>query len=620
VNRAGAPALALGLLLVAGAARAQPAVFAVDDEIRLRRQDAAAARAAGTPLDEGGGHLDLEAFRGETIAFQIALVAGFGPIQRASVRVSPFGPGVDAGGPRTEVFREHTVAVTSRSRNDARPAESLGWTPGARPDDGAMLGDVPDALIPSALESKTVDPLPLARPGEVAMFWVDVAVPDDLAAGSYVAQASVTVEGVARAGFAVRLRVLPTALPYRATSVFAYYEPARLAARIGDGGAAERQLWQLLHAHHIDALAPLADPAEARRLADAYDGSLFEARFGYDGPGRGVPPAVAALGAYGSLHDPTDASLAAVDAIAAQLRPRVADLFVYAVDEQCDSPRAADWVRALAGRTSARGVSVGQTCAREPVRQAAPIELIPAGAFGWRSGSAAAAVGKRAWIYNGHLPQTGTLLLDADPRGLIANGWIAAAAAIERWFYWESTFWDDDNPGGHGAVDPFVTAETFHNRDGDSALGDGLLVYPGRQTGARAAHNLGFPGVVASLRLKAIRRGAQDAAIIGLAVRDQPAAAARIVAQAIPAVLDAAAPDAPPTWSGFAKPRAALRALVTTESPISENTVRSCFLDLRGRLRPGPRRRPIPIAPFAAVLAVLAVLIAGRLIVRRRRL
>ena len=74
-------------------------------------------------------------------------------------------------------------------------------------------------------------------------------------------------------------------------------EVRMLAGRIGDGPPAERQLWQLLHRHHVDALGSLASPADADRLRPALDGSLFTPAEGYTGPGEGVAPAAVALGA-----------------------------------------------------------------------------------------------------------------------------------------------------------------------------------------------------------------------------------------------------------------------------------------------------------------------------------
>jgi hypothetical protein len=223
------------------------------------------------------------------------------------------------------------------------------------------------------------------------------------------------------------------------------------------------------------------------------------------------------------------------------------------------------------------------------------------------------------------------LLLDADPRGLTANGWIAAVSDIERWFYWESTFWDDDNRGGRGAIDPFVTAESFHNTDGDTALGDGLLLYPGTQTTPFSAHSLGQPAVLPSLRLKALRRGLEDAAIIALAAREHPDPTARLVAEALPAALDEAAFDRPASWATapkrFGETRAALRALVTRTDAITSEEIRAGLARLAAT-----RRRTIAAVPPAArarphqalgrvALAVAVVLLALGTVagIRRRR-
>ena len=200
--------------------------------------------------------------------------------------------------------------------------------------------------------------------------------------------------------------------------------------------------------------------------------------------------------------------------------------------------------------------------------------------------------------------------------------------AIERWFYWESIFWDDSNAGGRGPVDPFVAAETFHNRDGDTALGDGLLLYPGRQSGPFAAHSLAVDGVLPSVRLKALRRGLQDAGIIALAAREHPDETGQVIARAVPRALDEARDDGPASWEHaplrFAEARAALRALVTRADPMSAAAVRATFTDLaarRGRLislapRPTSRRRA---RAAIALLAGAALIVVVALVNRRRR-
>ena len=344
----------------------------------------------------------------------------------------------------------------------------------------------------------------------------------------------------------------------------------------------------------------------------------------------GVRPAVVALGAYGMLGAPTSEVLARVDAMVGRL-PVGPQLFLYAIDESCGSPRAAEWRQAFAAHPPPRPVAVAQTCSEPPGRQPVDIAMLAAASFGRGTPAEARASGRRAFIYNGVMPRTGTLLLDADSQSLIANGWIAAAMAIERWFYWESTFWNDDNRGGHGPVDPFLTAETFHNADGDSVLGDGLLLYPGRQGGRFAASSLGADAVFPSLRLKAIRRGIEDAGLIALAAREHPEETARVVARALPAALDEADPEGPPSWRraplSFAEARAELRGLVSWPVPINGSAIPVLFEDLAARRRQmeplasGQHRvRRRTLAAFAATLVALLWLgLAARARYRRRR-
>jgi hypothetical protein len=624
-----ASALAVCALLRAAAAHAQASAVVVDGDVRLRRADVAEARRLGQPLPAAGGTVARVALPGETIAFQVVVLAGAAPV--AATRLAlPELVGPAGARLRAAAFREHYLRVDRRSRNERTPAESLGWRPGARPPDAAALGDVPDALLPMDVDARAVSPGPAVPAGATGALWVDVEIPAGAPPGRYAGDATLEGDGAVLARFALAVDVRPTPLPYRAASVFAFYEADRLAARLGgDGAAVERRLWQLLHAHHIDALAPLTGVADVERLASAHDGSLFTEAAGYRGPGAGRAPAVVALGAYGQLGAPAPEALARVDAMVARLPPGP-EVFLYAIDESCASPRAGDWQRAFIAHPPPRPVAVAQTCDDPPGRQAADIAMLSAFSFLRGTPAEARAAGRRAFIYNGVMPRTGTLMLDADPRGLVANGWIAAAAAIPRWFYWETIFWNDDNRGGHGPIDPFVTAESFHNSDGDAALGDGLLLYPGRQVGRFAASSLGAETVFPSLRLKAIRRGIEDAGLIALA-RERPDETARLVARALPAALDEAAPDGPPSWLAaplsFAEARASLRALVTSPAPMNEAQLAVMFAELAARRRAavplapvhGRRRLRAPMALAAAVVALLVLGFAGRARYSRRR-
>lgn len=152
------------------------------------------------------------------------------------------------------------------------------------------------------------------------------------------------------------------------------------------------------------------------------------------------------------------------------------------------------------------------------------------------------------WIYNGKRPATGSFLTDVPATDAIVNGWIMQQAGIERWFYWKSTFWYDSHRGGGGAIDPFVTAETYHNVHGDRCQGDGVLVYPGRQVDRFRQHSLGLDGVLPSIRLKSLRRGVQDAGYIQLARATHPAETDTIVSRLIPSVLADASNGESPSW------------------------------------------------------------------------
>jgi hypothetical protein len=175
------------------------------------------------------------------------------------------------------------------------------------------------------------------------------------------------------------------------------------------------------------------------------------------------------------------------------------------------------------------------------------------------SAKTAASNGKTVWIYNGIRPQTDAFFTDTSAIALRANAWIAAMNGIRRWFYWETTFWYDSNRGGHGPYDPFTTAETFHNSDGDQCQGDGVLVYPGKQVDQFTDHSLGINGVVASIRLKNLRRGIEDAGYYQLAHAANAAQAEAIAGALLPTTLSSASDGRPVAWSEAGSPWFAAR-------------------------------------------------------------
>jgi hypothetical protein len=105
--------------------------------------------------------------------------------------------------------------------------------------------------------------------------------------------------------------------------------------------------------------------------------------------------------------------------------------------------------------------------------------------------------GQRFWTYNGRPPEAGSMILDTEGAALRTWGWIAARYDVELWYAWEGLYFSDRYNRG-GPTDVLRQPVTFDERrrgGSDWGNGDGVLAYP---------------GPLASLRLKVLRRGLQD--------------------------------------------------------------------------------------------------------------
>lgn len=358
--------------------------------------------------------------------------------------------------------------------------------------------------------------------------------------------------------------------------------------------------FQLAHRHRVSLIGD--GPADAGDPTDPFgdstddtghpsdewiprlDGSLFTAARGYGGPGVGVGNGVYSIGTYGlwlwryrveDLYTPQNPN----PAIAIMRRHTDAwqswfeahapgtEHFLYLIDESSDYAEIERWARwinqnpgpggrlmSLATVTSDVFPGVAHPDRGDPLAPyATPTLDIPASLLGFgRRGSWSTTVahyrstaGKRYFFYNGQRPASGSFCTEDDGVALRELAWGQYKHRINRWFYWESTYYNDFQSES-GETDLFKQAKTFGAReefdpvDGETGWnytnGDGVLFYPGTDR-VFPANSYGVNGPLASLRLKHWRRGIQDVDYLTLAAALDPAAVSAIVGRMVPKAL-----------------------------------------------------------------------------------
>lgn len=546
-------------------------VWVVDDGERVARHVGALRLMKGerNAVWKPGEAVKLFGLPGETVAFQVVVSASEQRLRGVTVDLAKLdGPATitnpEGQGPRAfrpiERFVVHELSMKRRSGGKTK-RESLGWAPSAMPPDPSRGGTIPDPLVPVELAPAWADYPMTVEPGEHRVVWVDVTLPDrDLPAGIYRGTVEVKAQEEALQAIPLELEVGDVVLPYAAVATMVYVEAeSGVVGRTGTRKALEHYR-QLMHRHHLTTVSSVDRVQDVDASKAALTGELYTPARGYDGPGRGVGESVIVLGTYGGFGKPEAGKLAEIKAVLSALaelglrdEPGKLDIFLYAVDEQCQSPFGPGWRELLdeSGDPMLRSLRVGHTCSEPPADQG--VDLVMMSAEAYDPPLVEAAPDKHVWIYNGFLPRTGAFLTDAWHVSLRANAWIQQKHGIERWFYWESVFWNDGNRGGHGPYDPLVTAETFHNDDADHCNGDGVLVYPGKQV-KDGYRSLGFEGVLPSIRLKQWRRGISDAGYVQLARKVNASKADAIVARMVPRVLGDAPKRVEPSWPTAGEP------------------------------------------------------------------
>jgi hypothetical protein len=481
-------AAAVGAAAAAGAERrGEPVAWVMPSTQRVPIATPAGSRTAAW----------LDAARGETESFQVAVRARGGPLTRVSVAVSPLRSAAGGVIGSIALAREHYVRVTRHSPATSGPPLRWNW--------------FPDALVPFVDPVTGRPPRPGARyraaPFPVAAghnqpVWVDVTVPRDAAPGVYTGTWTVTSRQGRRSG-SVTLRVRDFALPVAPASGSRFQirrtENRRLAVealllryRVQPGTIARTRETQLrarglssvdLHfwsgadiGQCVIAEAPPVETVQA--AAASHDPALRRYDYSADEVGgcAGVAPALAEWGRV--LH------AADVDHLVT-IVPR-ADL----LDDGTGRPVVDIWV-----------MTPWQLRDLDPTLRD---QVLAAGGEFWSY--QALVQGRRTPSWQLDFPITHYRVL---------GGFLNASQGVTGLLYWGVDHWQRD---------PW-TDPTYVHTSSCCYPGDGTLVYPGRPAGV--------VGVVPSVRLAMVRDGMDDYDYVALLrARGLGAEADRIVARA----------------------------------------------------------------------------------------
>lgn len=416
-------------------------------------------------------------------------------------------------------------------------------------------------------------------PAKSQAVWIDLYIPRNATPGAYQGLIDIRENGVLTRQVPIALQIYPFALPDTPsahTMLFIQYGDINeryLGNRwpdVGPQGDASNDIidrhFALAHRHKLALIDANDGPevwntdAPRPRWEPRLDGSLFNTAHGYDGPGQNVGNGVFSIGTYNTWYggnwDSQSEMWSHTNAWADWFSAHSpnTERFLYLIDESSDYAQTQTWASWMdtnpgSGKNLPSFATIGFPDARANV----PALDIPTSTLylgitaDWETALAAynADATKRAFFYNGGRPGEGSFMTDDDGVALRVNGWTQFKKGFKRWFYWNGTYYYDQQACGD-RVNLFASAKTYGCDSGTDASyghtgfqysnGDGVMFYPGTDT-MYPADSYNEAGPIASLRLKYWRRGVQDHDYLTLAAAKNPAAVAALVQQMIPKVV-----------------------------------------------------------------------------------
>ena len=433
--------------------------------------------------------------------------------------------------------------------------------------------------------------------GQNQSIWADIYVPATAPAGAYAGTFSVSENGISTHQIPVSLTVRNFALPDAPTAkTMVETEHSDVSRRYAgidypNPGTPEYALSlqvmqnQRLQAHRHK-IALIGDDATQAQLGSdrpgadyvgVLSGAAFTAANGYAGPGAGTGSGIYSIGTYGSWQYSWGATQAALiahtDAWEGWFEANFpgVERFLYLIDESSNFAQTEQWANWMANNPGiGRNLpSMATINLRDAVASVPDLGIPTTGGSTLVANPAAFQADvdaihaqepkKRFYMYNGYRPMSGSFGIEDEGTSLREVPWGQYAKGVDRWFFWEATYYKNYQYG-LGDTDVFNVAETFggpttFNVDygqlgANSSNGDGVLFYPGTDA-IFPASSYGVAGPFASLRLKHWRRGIQDADYLALAAAKDSATVQALVKQMVPVILwdIPVGSKADPTWT-----------------------------------------------------------------------
>lgn len=549
-------------------------VWAVGDGEKIFRDELNHPLKGGNYLWDGET-IKMKGLYNEVLAFQVIVETGKEGSDGIEIavelpRITNSGKAIGGNtlkyGPSgtVEIFTQHYLNV--KEDRFTRPAWFYGSESSAPKQ---MTGWIPDALIPTnAKPGRGGFPVEIG-PTRNQGFWIDIYLPRDqknFPNGLYKGSVQVIEKGNLVKQIPLEITLLPEYLPEEnktniwlyTSSIYSYF--ADLPREEVD-----KMLKFEGHRHRVDVVGGFnANQSRfSEKMMNDYkpwlDGTAYTPENGYWGSGTGVGEKTFPVGMYGTnvLGNTKDEIQKQSDLWVSWFKSNAPGVqyFWYITDEPPVErypwiKERAEWIHSNPG--VGKDLPVFTTTGFEE-ELAETIDY-------WSSGTGVVlsdlqkvrSKGGDYTFYNGYRPRYGSVILEGAAVDFRVNSWILYKYDVTSHFIWQGTHWRHNSQGPKGNLhqNVFQNPLSFTNFGQYSyGNGDGIIFYPGRMP-YYPEEDRGINTLITSIRLKNIRRGQQDAVLLGMAEQKiGKNKVMEIVNEIVPRALSEVERNEPVQWS-----------------------------------------------------------------------